>query len=217
MEVYSDGSGLAHARSLAGPFAGAIIASAGYMGAPLWGTMIVAIARDVRGARRSLLGLGFALVSTAAFAIDNRFGMVTIGATGASILAVAAMPRPRWHLALAYVIAAQACIGAVVDIRVLFRPNLVVDGAVVRDSDAHAMAYVTFGSDANWAVWTWAGLWLAWSLLLLFVTLRRLRGLASMPPRDNVDRCAGPTVRSTSEPRSPHGASDPPTVERRTL
>jgi hypothetical protein len=66
---------------------------------------------------------------------------------------------------------------------VLFRPNLVVDGQVVSDSDAHAMAKATLGTDAAWAVWLWAALWLAWSLLLLFVVFRRLRRAAiSAPP-----------------------------------
>ena len=37
MEVFSDGSGLAHGRYPVVPAAGALIAAAGYMGTPLWG------------------------------------------------------------------------------------------------------------------------------------------------------------------------------------
>ncbi|MBK9031963.1 MAG: M50 family metallopeptidase [Myxococcales bacterium] len=182
MEVFADGSGLAHAQSLAGPIAGGFIAAAGYMGAPVGGVILVLGARDPRGARRALVGLGLVLAVTALASITNRFGQVAIGATGAVIIAVAAVPRPRLHAGLAHLLAAQACVGALVDIRVLFRPNLIVDGQVVRDSDAHAMAVATFGTDASWAVWTWAAIWLAWSLALLFLVLRRLRRASAAPP-----------------------------------
>lgn len=182
MEVFADGSGLAHATSLAGPVAGAIIAAAGYMGAPLGGVVLMVAARTPRGARRALVGLGAALAITALASIDNEFGQVAIGATGAAVIGVALVPRPRVHLAAAHLLAAQACVGAVVDIRVLFRPNLVVDGQVVRDSDAHAMAVATFGTDASWAVWTWAAIWIAWSLALLFVVLAWVRRATAAPP-----------------------------------
>ncbi len=175
MQIFRDGSGLAHASHLAGPTAGAFIAAAGYMGAPLWGAAIVALARDDRGARRALIALGTLLGVTAIASIDNRFGQIALGATGAALLALAAIPRPRLHVGLAHLIGAQACIGALVDIRVLYRPNLVVDGQVVRDSDAHSMALASFGTDADWAVWLWASLWLAWSLAILFVALWRVR------------------------------------------
>lgn len=181
MEIFPDGSGLAHAASGSGPTAGAFIAAAGYMGAPLWGAALVAIARDDRGARRALVGLGALLGVTALVSIDNRFGQVALGATGAALLVLAAIPGPRLHLALAHLIGAQACIGALVDIRVLYRPNLVVNGQVVRDSDAHSMALSSFGTDANWAVWLWASLWLAWSLAILFVALWRVKLISGSP------------------------------------
>lgn len=179
MEVFRDGSGLAHADRASGPTAGAFIAAAGYMGAPLWGAAIVAIARDDRGARRALVALGVLLAVTAVASIDNRFGQVALGATGAGLLVLAAIPGPRLHLALAHLIGAQACIGALVDIRVLYRPNLVVDGKVVRDSDAHSMALASFGTDADWAVWLWASIWLAWSLAILFFALWRVQRLGA--------------------------------------
>ena len=139
-------------------------------------------ARTPRGARRTLVGLGVALAITAIASIENRFGQLALGATGAAVIAVALVPRPRLHLAAAHLLAAQACVGAVVDIRVLFRPNLVVDGQVVRDSDAHAMAVATFGTDASWAVWTWAAIWIAWSLALLFLVLAWVRRATAAPP-----------------------------------
>jgi hypothetical protein len=176
MEIYRDGSGLAHAASLAGP--------AGYLGAPIGGVIVMMGARTARGARRVLVVLGALLVITAAWSIVNRFGQVALGATGVGLLVVAAIPRPRVHTGVASFVAAQACVGALVDIRVLFRPNLVVDGQLIRDSDAHSMAVATFGTAANWAVWTWAAIWLAWSLAILFVVLRRWSRVMAPPPAE---------------------------------
>ena len=170
MEVFSDGSGLAHGKHSVVPFAAGLIAAAGYMGTPLWGVALLGASRTVRGARWAL-AVGAALMAASAMlVVSNRFGQVALGVTGAAI-AVAAVTLPaRWLRVGAHVIAAQACINAVVDIRVLFRPTLYVDGKAVRDSDAHAMAAATFGTEANWAVWSWAALWLAWSFALLFAT-----------------------------------------------
>jgi hypothetical protein len=96
LEVFADGSGLAHAERSAGPLAKAVIAPAGYMGAPLAGVaMVVAVSR--RWARAGLIALGVALVATALASISNQFGQVGIGATGLALLAIAALPRPRWH------------------------------------------------------------------------------------------------------------------------
>ena len=55
----------------------------------------------------------------------------------------------------------------VLDIRVLFRPQLVINGEVVGASDAHNMATATAGSH-----WLWASIWLAWSFVCFYVALR---------------------------------------------
>jgi hypothetical protein len=173
MEVYRDGSGLAFARYGVGPFATAAIAAAGYMGTPVWGVAILLASRSVRAARIALAALGVLLLATAGLFVENQFGQTAMLATGGVMIAFAATPA-RLVFFVAQLVGAQACINAVLDIRVLFRPSLVVDGAVVRASDAHAMARNTLATDDTWAVWLWAGVWLAWSLALFFVALRRL-------------------------------------------
>ena len=173
MDVYPDGSGLAFAGYGVGPFASGLIAAAGYMGTPVWGVAMLLGARSSRSTRAVLAGLGLLLAGTALFAVSNRFGQTAIAITGASVILVAAAPR-RIAYFVAQLIGAQACVNAVLDIRVLFRPALVVDGSVVGASDAHAMARATVGTADKWAVWMWAGIWLAWSLVLFFVALRRL-------------------------------------------
>src|SRR5215467_10697664 len=89
-----------------------------------------------------------------------------------------------WRLFGAHFLAAQACCNALLDIRVLLRPSQVVGGKVAGASDAHNMAAATFGTTATWAVWTWAIVWLLWSLAVLYVALRvsGSRALAQVMP-----------------------------------
>jgi hypothetical protein len=172
MEIYADGSGLAHGTRPVRSFAQALIASAGYMGTPLWGAALLAASATVRGARVAL-GVGAALMlASALLVVSNDFGQVALALTGVGVLAAAIVLPAGWAQIAAHVVAAQAVINAVVDIRVLYRPTLYINGEPVRDSDAHAMAKATIGTDAHWAVWLWASLWLAWSLALLFATFR---------------------------------------------
>jgi hypothetical protein len=185
MDVYPDGSGLAFADGTAGPIGKALIAAAGYMGTPLWGVVLLWVGQDERGARRALAVVSLLLGATAALFIANRFGQASIGATALVVCGAALFLPDRWIVLLCNFIAAQACIGAVVDIRVLYRPFLVVDGQE-RGSDAHQMAEATFGTSEPWAIWVWASTWLVWSLAILFVALvvarRRAHRLAAPAP-----------------------------------
>jgi hypothetical protein len=174
--IYRDTSGLAYARSGAGPFAAAIIAAAGYMGTPLWGAALLVITPSARSARIAMLVLG-ALLGVSALTVvaaptNDHFGPWAIGLIGATF-AVAAIALPgRWRVAVAHFVAAQACVNALLDIRVLLRPAQVVNGMEAGASDAHTMAAATFGTTELWAVWFWAVVWLVWSLAVLYVALR---------------------------------------------
>ena len=102
----------------------------------------------------------------------DRFGQWVTPALGAGIAMCALMLPDRWRVLGAHFLAAQACVNALLDIRVLLRPSQVVDGKYAGMSDAHNMALSTFGTTATWAVWTWAILWLVWSLAVLYFALR---------------------------------------------
>jgi hypothetical protein len=174
--IYRDTSGLAYAQSGAGPFAAGIIAAAGYMGTPLWGAALLVITPAARSARIALLVLGALLglsaVTVVAAPAGDTFGPWAIGLIGAAF-AVAAVALPgRWRVAVAHFVAAQACVNALLDIRVLLRPAQVVNGLEAGASDAHTMAATTFGTTALWAVWFWAVVWLVWSLVILYIALR---------------------------------------------
>ncbi|HUJ58466.1 MAG TPA: M50 family metallopeptidase [Kofleriaceae bacterium] len=177
MIIYRDTSGLAYPSSDVGPFPSAVIAAAGYMGTPLWGGVLLVATRDGRTARIALGVLAALLVATAILVIapspsGDSFGPWATAAMG-GVVALCAIALPaRWRLLVAHFIAAQACVNALLDIRVLFRPQQVVDGILQGRSDAHSMALLTFGTTDTWAVWTWAIAWLVWSLIVLFVAFR---------------------------------------------
>jgi hypothetical protein len=218
--IYRDTSGLAYGSSEAGRLASAVIAAAGYMGTPLWGALLLVVSPDSRWSRRALLVLAALLVGTALTVIDvpdnDRFGPWAIGAIGAACAAAALVMPGRLRLAMAHFIAAQSCVDALLDIRVLLRPSQVVGGKIAGASDAHNMAQATFGTTATWAVWTWAIVWLLWSLAVLYVALRLSgsRALAQIMPvararelRADVRIAHGAVARSAFRLRSRRAAA----------
>ena len=186
--IYRDTSGLAHAQSSAGAFASALIAAAGYMGTPLWGALLLVATPTARAARRALVAIAVLLGASALFAVGNEFGQWAIGGIGVAFALAALLVPARARLFVVHFVAAQACVDAVLDIRVLLRPLQVVDGQIAGASDATNMALATFGTRDDWAVWSWAIAWLVWALVVLFVALRVSARRASiiadaLPPR----------------------------------
>ena len=175
--IYRDTSGLSYAVWAIDSVGTAAIAAAGYMGTPLWGAALLVATPSARAARRVLLVVAALMVVSAILVVEptpegDHFGPWVVSAMAAAIAACAMFLPARWRVLGAHFVAAQLCINALLDIRVLFRPMQVVNGVVAGNSDASAMAKATFGVAAPWAVWTWAGVWLAWSLVVLFVALR---------------------------------------------
>lgn len=170
IEVFRDTSGLAFQERGQGGLVVAVIASAGYMGAALLGSLLLIITQRWNRPRSVLLALAIALALSLLLWVSNDFGqgVVAIGAIALLLLARFA-PEPV-AVFLASFLAAQACINAVLDIRILFRPVLVIDDKIVQVSDAQSMAAATFGSPEMWA-----GLWMVWSFACFYVALRLAR------------------------------------------
>lgn len=175
MNIYPNGSGIASANRSATAVARPIIAAAGYMGTPIFGAAFLAISVRPDRARIGIVALGVALCLSAGLLVANTFGQIAMLALGGGLVIASLVLPLRAVQFVAFLVAVQACVNALVDIRVLYRPTLVVDGVVIGGSDAHSMAMATFGTEATWAVWFWATTWIAWSLLLFFVTLRMLQ------------------------------------------
>jgi hypothetical protein len=197
--IYRDTSGLAHASDQAGPTALAFIASAGYMGTSLWGALLLVVTPTARAARNAMLVLAGLLALSALLVIatppGDAFGLWAVGGMAAAVAAAAIILPGRWRIAVAHFIAAQSCVNALLDIRVLFRPEQIVNG-IRTESDAHSMARATFGTADQWALWFWAIVWLVWSLAVLYLALRVSAQTSGSRALANV----APFGRSTASP-----------------
>ena len=225
--IYRDTSGLAYAKSSVGPVGTAVIAASGYMGTALWGAVLLVVTPNARSARYALAILAALLIASALTIVaaqrDDAFGPWAVGGMGV-VVALAAFALPdRWRVLVAHFIAAQSCVNALLDIRVLLRPSQVVGGFSVGISDAHNMAASTFGTTEKWAVWTWASAWLVWSLVVFYFTIRfsgspgRRRAAKDDPPTasppdgsDRDERRHSPaTAPDETGPSAPAGTGAP--------
>jgi hypothetical protein len=175
--IYRDTSGLSYAVYAVSAPGTAAIAAAGYMGTALWGAVLLVATPTAKTARWALIAIAVLMMVTVVFAIvptpeEGRFGQWAIAGIAIALAVCALVLPPRWRVFGAHFIAAQSCINALLDIRVLLRPMQAVNGMLTGTSDATAMADNTFGTRHPWAVWFWAIVWLAWSLAVLFVALR---------------------------------------------
>jgi hypothetical protein len=172
MVLYQDSSGMAYTASSIGQYARPFVAAAGYMGTPLVGGVLLVLTSTPGRARWLLVGMGAAMGVSALVIIDNPFGQKAIGAMGLSFLATGALLPAQPRMWAMQFVAAQACVHALLDIRVLFRSVQIVGGQPAAMSDAHTMAAATLDSTDRWAVWLWAAIWLLWSLAVCFVAVR---------------------------------------------
>lgn len=212
--IYRDTSGLAYAYTSVGSFGTAIIAAAGYMGTALWGALLLVVTPNARSARTALIVLGSLLVVTTLFVIapapdGDRFGQYATPAIGAAFALVGIMLPARSRVFVAHFIAAQSCVNALLDIRVLLRPLQVVGGKNAGMSDAHNMALSTFGTTDTWAVWTWAIIWLAWSLAVLFFALRLSGSRASKRAATSAPAKEAPRYENDHDARRRNPATAP--------
>jgi hypothetical protein len=193
--IYRDTSGLSYAVWAISAPGTAAIAAAGYMGTSLWGAVLLVATPTAKAARWALLVVAVLLLATAIFAIvptpeEGRFGQWATLAIAAGIVVCAIVLPPRIRVFGAHFLAAQACINALLDIRVLLRPMQAVNGVPSESSDASQMARNTFGINAMWAIHFWAIVWLVWSVVVLFVALR----LSGSRAARNAARAAVPTA-----------------------
>ncbi len=170
LELFSDTSGLAYPAHGVTPVAQGFISSAGYMGTALAGSLFLILGRTARGARWILAILALLLGLTAALVVRNGFGVAALIGEGIALLALARFGAEAWCAFLVNLLAAQSCINAVLDIRVLFGASMYVDGSIAVRSDADAMAEVTGVPAAVWAT-----IWLCWSFGLFYAALRLSR------------------------------------------
>ncbi len=177
MEIYRDTSGLAYPESGIADLPQAVVSSAGYMGTAFMGALFLVLGRTERGARGVLFGVGVTmLLSAALFVRVSTFGIVATTIGGVALVMAGWLATAQVAAFLLNFLAAQSCINAVLDIRVLFGATMYVNGKPQAQSDAHTVAELLGGPP-----WLYAILWLVWSFGLFYLALRwmRLRGATS--------------------------------------
>jgi peptidase M50B-like protein len=169
-EIFRDTSGLAYQAHSVAAAAQVIIASAGYVGTAFFGACFLVLGRTERGGRAVLLVLSLVMLASVAAGIRNTFGIVAICAEAGVLLLLARWGAERLCAFVVSFLAAQSCINAVLDIRVLFGAIRMVDGQPHAQSDADTVARIIGGPASLWAT-----LWLLWSFALFYAALRLVR------------------------------------------
>jgi Peptidase M50B-like len=170
LQIFRDTSGLAHSERGVGVLAQACIASAGYLGTATFGALFLVTGGTARRSRFVLLGLGLALAASAALWVRNPFGLAAVLVLALTFAALARFGGDGVVSFVLQFVAAQSCINAVLDIRVLFGSVMMVDGQPAGRSDADTMAQILGGPPLAWAF-----LWLLYSFALFYLALRFLR------------------------------------------
>ena len=175
--IFPDTSGLAMPSRGVNSAAQVAISSAGYMGTAAFGALFLWLGRTERGTRWVLTLLGALMALSAAFAVRNAFGLAAVLGGATTLLLIARFASERIATFLLNFLAAQSCINAVLDIRILYGRNLFVDGQPRSQSDADTVAGIVGGPPALWAT-----LWLIWSFVLFFLALRWMRVSGRVQP-----------------------------------
>jgi hypothetical protein len=142
--IEPDTSGLTQSLVPASRGAGALVASAGYLGASLVGCFLMAATRVERRARTILYSVGACMLLTVLVWMRNVFGAVVVLAWGVALVAMARRRRmPNALRLLLSLLAVQVALNSVYDIRVLFLVNGPSDAATM------ARLFLVLGRDLD--------------------------------------------------------------------
>jgi len=170
IDINPDTSGLTRSLIPQSMFASALVSSMGYLGTAVTGAILLAVRRHARVQRWALFVIGLGAVLSLVFWVRNLFGIVTVASLALLIWLLALRASDHWSAIATNVLASQACVNALLDIRVLYSSS-------VGHSDAAAMAQTV----GLWS-WFWATLWLVISALLFwFAWSRSLRAEKAAP------------------------------------
>lgn len=179
MVIRADTSGTAYHTATSSVFAHAFVTSAGYLGTSFFGALLLWLGtKSERRSRLVLLGIGVTMLLMDVVFMRNLFGLVAIGVLGGGLIVVSRKAGTAVASGLLHLLAAQSCLNALLDIRVLFQVGSATVPGQGR-SDAASMADLML-----LPYWFWATLWMAISVVLLAFALWRVwrrEGRASRP------------------------------------
>ena len=170
LQIFRDTSGLAQPDRGVSALAQGFISSAGYLGTATFGALFLVTGGTARRSRFVLLGIGIALAVSAALWVRNPFGLVAVLALAVTFAVLARFGGDAVVSFVLQFVAAQSCINAVLDIRVLFGSVMMIDGQPAGRSDADTMAQIVGGPPLAWAF-----VWLIYSFALFYLALKFLR------------------------------------------
>jgi hypothetical protein len=164
LKLFPDTSGVAMNAMPKGVLKETAVASAGYLGSSLAGSILIVLSRKARAARPVVGLLALSLGLSAAFFVRNLFGLAAVLAWALLLAVFCVRFSSRVASFVLNLLAGMVSLNALADIRNLYSANLVVDGKPYGLSDAQAVAHLLYLPS-----WFWATVWLAVSVLLFLI------------------------------------------------
>jgi hypothetical protein len=143
------------------------VSSAGYTGTALLGAILLVLRRYRLSARVGTALLGAAVAVSVLFWVRNAFGIVTLAAIAAGLIAAGWKLPERWSGQLYALLAATCCLNAFTSLQILFSGANLTVGGEPATSDAHSLAELLWLPH-----WFWAGLWMLFGAVMVALGLR---------------------------------------------
>jgi hypothetical protein len=160
IEVHANGNGETY--TLGGM--NFLISSAGYLGAALTGSLIIALARTPKAAKVALVALSvFIAYLLIVWVRRDVFGIVSAAAWIAALWGIAFYTKEETKLFLIQFFGVQQCLNSIQSLFFLVQ----ISGFGIKQSDAGNMENMT-----HVPAIIWAGLWCLVSLVLMFFALK---------------------------------------------
>jgi Peptidase M50B-like len=159
MTIDPDTSGLTQSVVPVGRIGRGLVASSGYLGAAVVGSLLIASIRVQKWAHVILLSVAALMLLTLVFWVRNLFGAAIVLAWSLTLITLARKGVARALRFFLSLLAIQVALNAVYDIRTLFLINR-------RQSDAETMARLFLLPS-----WVWATTWMLLSIAILGATI----------------------------------------------
>jgi hypothetical protein len=162
LEIFTNGSGLAHIGSLS-PLSYSLSAAAGLMTPPLIGAIFILTGRSQKASKMMMFIFGFVLLLSVVIWVRTTFGVVAIGLWGATIIALAVQLPNSYKPFIIQLLGIQAWASTFRSIDYMFSNNAGELGKSDTQLIAETMGYMPY--------WFWGGMIAVYAILLLGVSL----------------------------------------------
>ena len=162
LEIFQNGSGLAHIGSL-NKYSYALSAAAGLMSPPLIGAVFILIGRNKKASKIALFVFGSILIVSVIVWVRTLFGVVVVGIWGAAIMTLSLSLSDDYKPFIIQFLGIQAWASAFGDIDYMFSDNAGELGKSDTQLIAEAIGYMPY--------WFWGGMIALYAAILLGVSL----------------------------------------------